>query len=296
MKRFLIFVLLIAAIVDASAQVHKKFFNKNGKETKDSTKAVSYMLYRKEGADSLWSVVMLDRRNFPIMRGVYLDDDLTIPYGKFVYYQQVLEQSKVDDHHSTVDTTFKVKETGFFINGLKEGIWMDYYPNGAIKAYVSYENNVLNGVYELYDDNGKLYSRGNYIKGLKEGDWNVFQTDSSVMEHRLYVHGWPSIVEQFDEKDQMYNAYPGFNFEYHIYKLLKKLGLPAAHGNVVVSFTITKDGELIKPALNMGVNPILDEAIIEAIKNSPKWVPARLKNKKIEQKLTLAFEYDSAKL
>ena len=94
-KRLLFVSFLIIFYVSASAQLHKKFFNKNGKPTKDSTRAVSYMLCRKEGADSLWSVVLLDMQNIPIYKGTYLDDDFIIPYGKFVYYQPIIKQRKV---------------------------------------------------------------------------------------------------------------------------------------------------------------------------------------------------------
>jgi len=111
-KIILIGWVLITIAFGAMAQVHKKFFNKNGKETKDSTKAVAYLLYQKEGPDSLWSTVKLDMRGIPIEKGLYLDDDLTIRHGKFVYYQIALNQNKIDDHHSSIDTLIKVKETG----------------------------------------------------------------------------------------------------------------------------------------------------------------------------------------
>jgi hypothetical protein len=295
MRRFLIFILLNVAILDASAQVHKKFFNKDGKETKDSTKAVSYMLYRKEGQDSLWSAVILDMHNFPIMKGVYLDDDLTIPYGKFVYYQGVLDQKKIDDHHSSIDTVIKVRRTGFYINGRKEGVWIDYFPNGAKQAIRIFENNQLNGLFEEYDDQGKIFSRSNYINGVREGDAFIFRSDSSVQSYNKFWHGTSIDSKEYSEKDQMYNAYPGFDFKYHIYKYLKKLGLPPAHGNVIIAFTIGADGKLANPEIKMGVDPVLDEAIIEALNSSPAWVPAKLNKKRIEQKLTLGFEYDTPK-
>jgi hypothetical protein len=288
-------VLIIIQAISASAQIHKRFLNKNGKIIKDSTKADSYILYQKEGPDSLWSMVKLDMQHLPMEKGTYLDEELTIPHGKFVYYRTNIIQKKVDAHHSLIDTVFTVRLSGYYSNGLKEGIWMTRYPDGNKRGYLTYEQDVLNGLCETYDDNGKLYSRGNYIKGLREGDWYAFKTDSSITEHQVYVHGWGSFDEQFDEKHQMYSAYPPYNFEYSIKKYLIKTGLPPSHGDVLVAFTVTIDGKLINPEIKMGVNPELDDAILKALNNCPNWAPAKLNNKKIEQKLVLAFNYDISK-
>jgi len=108
-----------------------------------------------------------------------------------------------------------------------------------------------------------------------------------------FTHNFNYETKEFGNNDQMYGAAPPFNFEHYIYKYLKKLGLPPAHGCVIIAFTITSDGHLIDPQVNMGVNPVLDQAIIEALKSCPKWEPARLNKKRIDQKIKLGFEYDN---
>jgi TonB family protein len=287
--------LLLTISLGSFAQVHKIFLNKNGKVTKDSAKAFEYILCQKEGADSLWSYVKLDRRGIPIEKGTYLDEELTIPNGKFVYYQTIIEQKKIDEHHSSIDTIIGIKQTGFYENGLKEGYWVSYFPNGQKQSIKPFANNQLNGLVEEYDDEGKIFSRSNYINGLREGDCYIFKSDSSIQSCTNFWHGNVVKTKDYAENEKMYNAYPGFNFEYHIYRYLKKLGLPTAHGFVMISFYISADGRLSNPKVLMGVNPALDEAITEAVKNSPTWVPAKLNKRPIDQSMTFTFEYDSTK-
>jgi len=295
MKPLLLYLVLFFGIKNADAQINKKFYNKNGKETKDSTKAVAYLLYQKTDQDSVWSAVMLDMHRRPIFKGSYLDEELTIPVGKFVTYQNVVHQHKVSEHQSSLDTVIAVKQTGYYINGLKEGIWITYFPNGNKQSIKTFENNELNGLFEEYDDNEIIFSRCNYIKGLREGDSYIFRADSSVASYNKFWHGNSIESKEYDAKEQFYHAYPGFNFNYHVLKYLKKTGLPPAHGNVVVAFTVTAEGKLTKPEVQMGVNPMLDEAVVEAINNSPSWVCARLNNKRVDQKISLAFSYDTFK-
>jgi len=293
-RRYLLFVALILLTLNASAQVRKRFYNKDNKVIKDSTKAVSYSLFQK-GSDSTWSYVKIDTRtNIPIERGTYLDEDLTIPEGKFVYYQTIIEQKRIDDHHSSIDTIFRVKETGVFINGLKEGVWVSYFVNGQKHFLRTFENNQLNGLFEEYTDSGWLFTRSNYIKGLREGDSYIFKADSSVQIYSRFWHGSQIELKNYNQ-DQVYNAYPGFNFEYHVYKYLKKSGIPPAHGNVLVGFIVSESGMLTDLQVQMGVSPEVDQAIIEAFKNSPAWVPATVNKKRVKQKRTLAFQYDTTK-
>jgi antitoxin component YwqK of YwqJK toxin-antitoxin module len=288
---------LISISLGATAQVHKRFLNKDNETIKDSTKASSYILYKKEDQDSsyIWSAVKLNKRKMPIMKGYYLDEELTIPHGKFIYYQPLIRQTSIDAHHSSIDTTFVKKQVGFYNNGLKEGAWMEYFPDGVLGVMENYENDQLQGLYEEYDDRGSISSRGYYVKGSKEGEWNIFWPDSTIKTQITWSGGHVDTYRDFDAKDHMVGAYPGYNFKYHIYRYLKKAKLPVAHGFVFIEFTVATDGQLIKPEIKMGVLPILDQGVLDAVTNSPKWQSATLKKKRIEQRVTLAFEYDSGR-
>lgn len=46
-------------------------------------------------------------------------------------------------------------------------------------------------------------------------------------------------------------------------------------GRVVVSFTVDKDGNVVKPEVIKGVRADLDSAAVSAVLKSPKWIPAK---------------------
>ena len=292
MRRFSIICFFLFAGLNLFAQVHKRFLDKNDKYISDSVKAKAYILYQKE-SDSLYSAVKLDMRNIPIFKGAFFDENLTVPIGKFFYYISVINQKSVDKHQLAIDTTLAIRETGYFIDGRKEGAWVVYFSNGVKAIVENYERNELNGLYQEFDSHGKIYREGNYLNGGKEGDWYTYWGDSTLMDHRYYAHGLDMFYEQYRITDQVLNARPGFNFSGYVTRYLKKIGLPPSHGVVIVTFTITKDGKLVKPELKAGVNVILDEAIIEAMLKSPAWVPAKKHKKPIEQTTTLGLEYDT---
>ena len=227
----------------------------------------------------------------PKLRGSFLDAELTIPHGKFVYYKQGTKQTKIDEHHSKIDTILYIVQTGVYLNGLKEGVWVLYNVNGNKASLKTYEAGKLNGLYEEYSFNGATLSRSMYIDDVREGDSYIFRSDSSIGRYIKFWHGSPIDSKDYSESEQVYSAYPGFNFEYHIYKYLKKMGLTGMQGNVIITFTVDETGKLFNPKVALGLSPELDKAIIESINNSPKWVAARENKKRIKQKITLAFKY-----
>ncbi len=250
------------------------------------------MIYKKTEQDSteIWEFATYDIHNMPIAKGSYSDENLTIPCGKFIFYHTIIRQKKIDEHHSSIDTLYVRKRTGFYTNGQKEGTWIDYYLNGSIKSYTGYENNLYDGLYRLYDENGKILMEGNYVKDNKEGDWYIFRPDSSVKTHLKFSHNREIISEKLGEDS--FNAYPGFNFIYHVYKHLIQSGIKPIYGDILVAFTVNKDGSLTEPEILMGLSPTMDASIIEAINNSPRWVPAKKGNKKIDQKVSFILKYD----
>jgi antitoxin component YwqK of YwqJK toxin-antitoxin module len=104
---------------------------------------------------------------------------------------------------------------GEIINGLKEGEWLFYYPDGKIMAKELYKNDELNGksfsyypngllsgieywVDDLQEDsafyfhpNGKLNRKGRYEKGVYQGIWLTFFENEVLNQLVYYVDGLP---------------------------------------------------------------------------------------------------------
>lgn len=63
-------------------------------------------------------------------------------------------------------------------------------------------------------------------------------------------------------------------------------------GTVYVTFVIDRDGSVIDIALLRGVHPIIDKAVLNAIRNSPKWEPGMHNGTfvKVKYSISVAFE------
>jgi TonB family protein len=294
LKTFISIFFLICGSLGAFGQIHKHYLDRNLKSVKDSTKAAAYELYQRTPDSSEWSVVLLSKKdNVPILKGYYLDEDLTVPHGKFVYYQPVVQQQSAGEHKSTVDTMLKVARTGYYENGHKEGIWMRYYPNGKRSFLDTFEDDTLSGPTEAYNDNGGIMLRGNMDHGLRVGDWYSYRADSSISGHSLFVRGTLRKEEHFGDNTPFYGAYSKFDFYGYLGDCLKKDGITPIHGEVMISVTVNTDGQLTKPKLILGINKNFDEALMHAIENSPKWMPARQNDVPITQELTFILRYTS---
>lgn len=57
-------------------------------------------------------------------------------------------------------------------DGLKQGPWKSYFPNGRLKQEERYKNDLLNGYLKIYNQQGKLESADLYLNGEKQSDEN----------------------------------------------------------------------------------------------------------------------------
>ena len=72
------------------------------------------------------------------------------------------------------------KLDGFIKNGLKEGYWQQFHPNGQLRYKGHYIEGVRQGLWESYWDNGQLEMKGNFEKGKREGFWSYFNQDKTI--------------------------------------------------------------------------------------------------------------------
>ncbi|HOY94444.1 MAG TPA: toxin-antitoxin system YwqK family antitoxin [Catalimonadaceae bacterium] len=108
------------------------------------------------------------------------------------------------------------KGEGQLVNGLREGAWKFYYPNGRLMASETYRNGELNGISTSYfpdgnvssvenwaDDlqqdsswyfhpNGKIHRKGRYEKGVYQGVWLTFYPGGQIQQSGGYLDGLPS--------------------------------------------------------------------------------------------------------
>jgi hypothetical protein len=94
----------------------------------------------------------------------------------------------------------------------------------------------------------------------------MYNPDSTLKMHLYYIKGRLKKTEDFTNTPPLYAAYAKYDFNDFVNKWIKSTGLPPTHGKIVVSFTITADGQLIDPKLLFGIDKTLDDAVVDAIK------------------------------
>jgi len=75
-------------------------------------------------------------------------------------------------------------------DGLKEGPWKEFYPNGKLKAEGNYAEGVKTGKWTYYYKNGQVEQTGSYDKkGRPKGDWVWYYPSGALLREESYMNG-----------------------------------------------------------------------------------------------------------
>jgi len=73
--------------------------------------------------------------------------------------------------------------------GVKQGVWKEYYETGEPRSEGKYENGVRVGEWKFFFRNGKTDQKGKYIKGKPEGEWKWFHENGNPRREETYSKG-----------------------------------------------------------------------------------------------------------
>lgn len=76
-----------------------------------------------------------------------------------------------------------------FKNCLHHGLYMNFYPNGAVKDSGYYKDGLRDGHWEEYFDNGQTSASGSYLRGQKNGGWKHFDKKGKLVVLADYREG-----------------------------------------------------------------------------------------------------------
>lgn len=76
--------------------------------------------------------------------------------------------------------TGKVQNTGAYKNGLKSGIWKEYFSAGNLFMTGTYMNGTRNGVWQEFYPSGVLKSEGSYLAGRKSGSFLEYRPNGTL--------------------------------------------------------------------------------------------------------------------
>jgi protein TonB len=124
---------------------------------------------------------------------------------------------------------------------------------------------------------------------IDEGEWN--EVDLSSWEEKEEEVEEPLLTAQFmptfQDRDGIY-------FRDYISKKVKfpeEARRNGITGTVYASFVIDKDGSVSNVEILRGVHPAIDQAVIKAIQNSPKWEPGINNGKFVRVRYSIAVAF-----
>ncbi|SDS78954.1 Antitoxin component YwqK of the YwqJK toxin-antitoxin module [Mucilaginibacter mallensis] len=252
------------------AQTKKVYVTKSGSYTANSDKAVSYLLVQQLNGDSAYLARQYNMNNSLMVKGTYKDAALTIPNGKFVYY-------------NTENNSY-VSAVGYFVNGKRTGNWSEFAPNGQTTLEYSYENNILTGTYKTYDANSGIRGEGNMVNGKLAGDFKWYNNDGLLVAGAVLENG--KIVKK---TEYMKDAKESMNLHAYVEQKLKKYSSVLYDSQFTVKYDISKDGKITNPQIVSGYNPEINAAILNALSNLNAYRPATYNNAAIDQKTSETF-------
>jgi len=97
---------------------------------------------------------------------------------------QLKELDKKGWHYAErLDSEGRIVESGYLLNGKKNGLWVEYHPNSDFpKIVASYVDGDFQGPFYEYNLQGQISQIANYEKNLLEGKWTSFRFSRPVIE------------------------------------------------------------------------------------------------------------------
>jgi hypothetical protein len=74
-------------------------------------------------------------------------------------------------------------------NNLKQGLWIEYIDDGKMKTEVNYVDGIANGFYRTYRQDGSLYGSGFKLDGQIHGDFVSYDKTGKRISHTKWDNG-----------------------------------------------------------------------------------------------------------
>ncbi len=76
--------------------------------------------------------------------------------------------------------TGKLRVSANYKNGVLDGEFKAYYPNGNLQGEVTYKNGEMNGDFKEYHENKNIRLSGSYKNNLQNGEWKSYLEDGTL--------------------------------------------------------------------------------------------------------------------
>ncbi|HCS20871.1 MAG TPA: toxin-antitoxin system YwqK family antitoxin [Bacteroidetes bacterium] len=80
----------------------------------------------------------------------------------------------------------ELMESGNYVDGLKEGVWIKQSKTGVTIAKASFKNGEKDGEWFIYDNSGKKLFEMHYTAGKRSGTWYQWDADGNLISTKTY--------------------------------------------------------------------------------------------------------------
>ncbi|HSC53015.1 MAG TPA: energy transducer TonB [Phnomibacter sp.] len=216
----------------------------------------------------------------------------------------------------------QLADSGSFKSNRKYGWHKEWYENGNVKSLFQYSFDVPvntgNSWYETgeistqleadengsgtrteYYRNGKIQGKGSVRNGVPHKSWQYYKENGKPLMNVSFMEGEAISTVCFTGNGRQSTnectyasepTYPGGNNAWMQY-LHDNLSYPAEakkkkiSGHAICLFEVDANGNLHNFNVVYSPDPSLSEAFIDALKNSPQWIPAKFLNKPISYRM-----------
>ncbi len=104
--------------------------------------------------------------------------------GRIVYKLPVIDGKENGIATGSYNTGEKLLERSF-VNGEKEGVFIQWWPNGNLRYLFRYHHNQYNGKQIVYFHFGKIQEEKNYTNGIEEGSQKIWDSTGRLVSNYL---------------------------------------------------------------------------------------------------------------
>ena len=113
-------------------------------------------------------------------------------------YQKGIRQGMTVNYYSNG----AVSEVLHWKNDKKDGVWEQYFPGGILKMKGFYVDNKLEGDFLVNYENGNPYLKGYYRDDKRQGKWTIYKEDGTIEAEMDFINGKALNEDQLTEKQQ----------------------------------------------------------------------------------------------
>ncbi len=117
-------------------------------------------------------------------------NDATVEYGT-PYGQQYFAKGSKEPYTGWLYARYdngELEAAQQFVDGIGNGIWINYNPDGSKESQGTYVNNRTEGPAKLFYEDGSVKAAGEYIHlKRKIGWWNFYDREGNVVSKRYFT-------------------------------------------------------------------------------------------------------------